>query len=60
MRNQFGSHRLARELLLLIALKSLLLVAIYCAFFSPSHRVQLDGAGVAQWLLSPTTSGTTR
>ena len=45
-------HRLAREVVLLVALKLLLLSGLYFAFFSPAHRVQTGDAQVATRLLS--------
>ena len=45
-------HRLAREVVLLVALKLLLLSGLYFAFFSPAHRVQVGDAEVATRLLS--------
>jgi len=45
-------HRLAREVVLLVALKLLLLSGLYFAFFSPAHRVQVGEAQVVTRLLS--------
>lgn len=47
-----AQKRLVRELMLVVALKLLLLTAIYALCFSPAHRVDPE-AGVARIFSSP-------
>jgi hypothetical protein len=48
------SRRLAAEIAVILAVKLLLLVALWWLFFSPEHRVRVVPEGVDVQLLAPT------
>ncbi len=54
--NAHGAARPGREVFAALALKGVLLLAIYMLFFDPTHRLPSDAAATAQALIGASAS----